>query len=535
MALEVKYHKRCYEHYTSFLRHANPKDAIKYKFNKSFECFSSWVKKEVIENENIFYMRKLKEVFIKTVMEMENEDASHYKTIRLKRRLQDKFPQFVFHKPKRRYSSEIVFSEDVNQGTVVERALTETDDQSDEDTDHEDEIDEANDCMAERIKNQQRMPLRDLYLVALELRENIRKNCASWFNQWPPLASDITGDSVRKVVSPLLFNFVAWLLAYSDEPEEATYVDIDEKLAIKVFSICQDLIYNNSKGKTQTPKSLALAMSVRQISGCSGLISILNGLGHCVSLSSTMAYDTALAQLTMNSSDDNIPREFVVKEAINLVYDNIDFQEDIKEQTHVTNGIITQKITGKNPSASNRREGVKKSLRSLQVPQSDILPFTIGTRKTPHFLDCDRIPTTPSWEMAQKLDLAYVLLKMFPSDETVLPGWTGFNTILCQDDIPEVSRIGYLPVIDAPPTEYSTINTILKKSEDIANKLQLRYATLVFDEAVYAKIQHVRWKNEAFQNRFVVRLGEFHTSMSFLSAISKIFADGGLKVGLFSI
>ena len=80
-----------------------------------------------------------------------------------------------------------------------------------------------------------------------------------------------------------------------------------------------------------------------------------------------MAYDTALAQLTMNSSDDNIPREFVAKEAINLVYDNIDFQEDIKEQTHVTNEIITQKIAGKNPSASNRREGVKKSQRSLPI------------------------------------------------------------------------------------------------------------------------------------------------------------------------
>ena len=54
-----------------------------------------------------------------------------------------------------------------------------------------------------------------------------------------------------------------------------------------------------------------------------------------------MAYDTALAQLTMNTSD-NIPREFVPKKAINLVYGNIDFQDDIKEQTHVANGIITQ-------------------------------------------------------------------------------------------------------------------------------------------------------------------------------------------------
>ena len=426
VALEVKYHKRCYEHYTSFLRHAKPKEEIKYKFNKSFESFSSWVKKEVIENQNIFYMSKLREKFIKTVMETSNEDASHYKTIRLKWRLQERFPQLVFHKRKRRYYSEIVYSEDVNQGSVVERALTEEDDH--EDTEHEDERDDANIGTAQKVKNQQRMALRDLYLVALELRENIRKNSASWFNHWPPLASDITGESVRKVVSPLLFNFIAWILGYSDEPEETKYVDVDEKLSIKVFSICQDLIYNNSKGKTQTPKSLALAMSVRQISGCSGLISILNGLGHCVSLSSTMAYDTALAQLTMNTSD-NIPREFVAKEAINLVYDNIDFQEDIKEQTHVTNGIITQKITGENPSTSNRIVKIKKSQRSLQIPQSDTLPFTFEMKKTLAFHDLDRT-TTSSWEMAQKLDLAYVLLKMFPLNETVLPGWTGFNTIL---------------------------------------------------------------------------------------------------------
>ena len=56
---------------------------------------------------------------------------------------------------------------------------------------------------------------------------------------------------------------------------------------------------------------------------------------------------------------------------------------------------------------------------------------------------------------------------------------------------------------------------------------------MVFDEAVYAKVQQVRWKEEAFINRFqrfVVRLGEFHTIMTYLSAVSKIFEDRGLKV-----
>ena len=118
------------------------------------------------------------------------------------------------------------------------------------------------------------------------------------------------------------------------------------------------------------------------------------------------------------------------------------------------------------------------------------MPFSIGVRKTPTFI-CEQgitITTTVSSEMAQKLDFAYVLLKIVPNENKTLPGWTGFNTILCKDDIPNVSRVGYLPVIDASPTEYSTMNAILKRSNDIADTLQLQYVTLVFDEAVYSKV-----------------------------------------------
>ena len=58
----------------------------------------------------------------------------------------------VFRKPKRRYNSKIVYSEDVNQGTVVERKLSETDYQSEEDTDHEGEMDDANKGMVRKPK-----------------------------------------------------------------------------------------------------------------------------------------------------------------------------------------------------------------------------------------------------------------------------------------------------------------------------------------------------------------------------------------------
>ena len=195
--------------------------------------------------------------------------------------------------------------------------------------------------------------------------------------QWPPVTSDIIGEKVKKIVSPLLFNLISWLLGYSDDPQESGYVDMDEELAVKVFSVCQDLVYNSSKGRTQTQKTLALAMAVRQLSGCSDVIRILNGLGHCVSLSSTMSYDTAIAQLVIDTSDI-IPREFIANEAINLVYDNIDFGEDIKKQTHVTNGIITQKITSENQKREAQKLRIRKAQRSLKAPESDVVQFSIG-------------------------------------------------------------------------------------------------------------------------------------------------------------
>jgi hypothetical protein len=58
-----------------------------------------------------------------------------------------------------------------------------------------------------------------------------------------------------------------------------------------------------------------------------------------------MAYDSAIAQATINTSNI-MPREFVATEYVTLVYDNIDFAEEIAKQTHVTNRIITQKVCG---------------------------------------------------------------------------------------------------------------------------------------------------------------------------------------------
>ena len=299
VALEVKYHKRCYLKYTAFLRCTDTAAVEQYecKYEKSFDVFcEDFVRRKVIEGNNVYYMSQVKEEFINTVELVENADASNYRTFRLKERLQKRFPQLVFHTPTVRNKSEIVYAECTSTGTIAESFLEE-----------DAELAEADVEMPGVSYSETGATLKEIYMVSIALRNVLRGSTATWYANWPPSASDITAESVKKLVPPLLFNFITWFLGFSDEPEDVDYIDLDEKTTATIFSVCQDLVYLANKGKIQTPKSLALAMTVRQMSGCSRLIKILSGFGHCVSLSSTMAYDTAIAQATINTSNI-IPR-----------------------------------------------------------------------------------------------------------------------------------------------------------------------------------------------------------------------------------
>ncbi|XP_070537990.1 uncharacterized protein [Ptychodera flava] len=115
------------------------------------------------------------------------------------------------------------------------------------------------------------------------------------------------------------------------------------------------------------------------------------------------------------------------------------------------------------------------------------------------------------------------------TDAPPLPAWTGFNRATAKSIAPPITKIGYLPVIDASPTEMSTVNTVLVKSIDVINKLNLPSGVLVMDQAIYSKAQQIRWQNQEFESRLVLRLGEFHTAMSFMAVIGKQYKDAGLE------
>lgn len=127
-------------------------------------------------------------------------------------------------------------------------------------------------------------------------------------------------------------------------------------------------------------------------------------------------------------------------------------------------------------------------------------------------------------------NICYVLAKFRceEEEEVPLPSWSGFFTQLTTL-VPDKSRIGYLPIIDGSPTDLGVVNAVLSQSIDIADKLNQNSIVVVMDEAVYAKAQLIRWTDDVFQNRLVLRLGEFHVIMCFPGVIGKRFQDGGLS------
>lgn len=84
-------------------------------------------------------------------------------------------------------------------------------------------------------------------------------------------------------------------------------------------------------------------------------VKLLNGFGHCVSYSSVLALDTALATANLNNPS-LVPKSIEPGTFTITVWDNCDFLKETesgKGTTHIVNGIQIQ--TKENPTKSNSR------------------------------------------------------------------------------------------------------------------------------------------------------------------------------------
>ena len=232
--IEVRYHDKCFKAYINPVFYNSKTDGCSREpYKDSFDAFcEKYVEKKIIQGKKIKFMNDLFKVFVQMVHDVEKEDASSYKKARLKDRLKQRFPQLIFHQPRRRNTSEIVLVEDLSSGDIAESHV-----QMKNDLDLGNSTEESQDSCDNKFpdpeQDEQRIPFNFFYDTALELRHLV-KDGPEFDSVWPPLSMEINCSSVEKMIPPRLYNFFDWMLGMSDDPQISSYVTLSRKNKAKV-------------------------------------------------------------------------------------------------------------------------------------------------------------------------------------------------------------------------------------------------------------------------------------------------------------
>ena len=120
VAIEAKYHKKCYQKYTKSLSNTTREKAETgpVVYDKAFDLFcADIVQKRIIDDKEILQLSCLLKRFISYIRD--SVDVP-YQAARLKKRIQSRYPQVVFHSSKTKNKGTLVYSDDIVPGDIAD-------------------------------------------------------------------------------------------------------------------------------------------------------------------------------------------------------------------------------------------------------------------------------------------------------------------------------------------------------------------------------------------------------------------------------
>ena len=357
------------------------------------------------------------------------------------------------------------------------------------------------------------------------LRETIKDEKKTTI--WPYHPSDVEKESFT--APEYLRRFLIGLLTGDPEQKHPS-----RRVTMLTESFRQDVVYAVTCGMQKPPKHILLPYMVKTLTGNTELIRTLNRLGHGISYSQLEENDTALClqKLAANLNQQTlIPTSIQPYTFTNLAWDNIDRLEETlsgKGTSHCVNGIVVQaRVYGPHLPKQALPEIAKKKQRSLDVSDHELTTYIAGQRVGPQLLTTDTNIVTES--TAANKNLIWILARMTDAEKQRIPSWTGFNINTRDSLTASKDVVGYMPTINAPATELTTVAEILNQSELVRTALQLEEIVVVLDQALYAKAAEIIWKHTDKYSQIILRLGTFHTICNILAILGARFQDAGLR------
>jgi len=401
-------------------------------------------------------------------------------------------------------------------------------------------LDQASSCETDDMRIPQYQPHDDIFLslihVALKLRGDLLSHSGH-------KGLGISPEDVISCVPEHLYVFLQLLFQGQSlldiDPEDIDEETLKSPMKNTVLSIAQDIVYGVSGGKKWTPKHIGLGSMLHQATRSRQLVDIFHKAGHILSYDAIKQIDTTLAEATLTSMDSEtgavIPPNLDKDTFVHFTADNIDINDaslDGKNSFHATQAAAWQRGADKHHTMNDI---VPSTRTTLAIPEAmdSLIPANIRINEsTPIFREPVQMEwyspaadSCPSECKARATDIAFIVKHNNDINKT---SWTHFNQDMSTVN-PEITKVGYLPIIQAPAHELDTINTVIKRCMHITKTLEQKYVVLTVDQALYCKVMELKWAVPEYRDILIPRLGGLHIGMNFLKTIGTHMADSGLS------
>lgn len=273
-----------------------------------------------------------------------------------------------------------------------------------------------------------------------------------------------------------------------------------------------------------SPLLLSLAVTLHREFGTKNIIEIFHSCGLTASYKETQKYEMCAAKHTEVSLHPGTFMQFV--------WDNCD--NNIKSlhggSFHVAGeiGIITPSSGVKPQEPIPRNITITaeemKSLHQIKILTYGLQPYEgLGNI----IIDDKNLNVNLKFTEATKITIFWAIHKYLQPQKTL--GWNGFIERLTADKGYDTSFIQFFPFIDANPSDYDTLLTAIMKSIEQARDHKMKSCIMTFDQQLYWRARDILAALSLTDDMFVfVRLGGFHTVLSFLGCIGTVMRNSGL-------
>ena len=295
---------------------------------------------------------------------------------------------------------------------------------------------------------------------------------------------------------------------------------------MKIGAIGQAIIQCCRPRGIIAPLQIGLAVQLYHHFGSRFLIDCLNSMGFCSSYREVQKFESNAAAMLNISMPHFFPGSFVQFSA-----DNVDHNSRTIDgyDTFHGMGIIACNTPGIpfNMSLPRREININEvvelghiEIKYFKEPEHELTAAT--------FLSLSELDERSNDNENTIFDL---FSKLVYSLRPSRPSWSGFMHLYDTNKTSvQKSNITFLPMIDMSPSDLSCINSTLHFIAKISTTHNVA-AVVTFDQPLFQKASYILDTEQSSSpiKNVVLRLGGFHTEMSFLGCIGHLMAGSGLR------